>query len=173
MKKILLVTTCFMFLLLGFPTVFADETGDVDVKYINGEQPELISVDITWGAMEFDYHDQNKVWDTTNHVYVADNTSTPTWSVHNNSNSIVLKNHSSKAVNATFTFTPDNGYSTVSGEFKQGSSVLSGALNLEKPTENVTTVKDYNVTFMPSGTVKSTHDSTSYSKVGSLTITIE
>lgn len=147
-------------------------TSDVKAKYNATTPPEKIVVDIAWGAMEFDYNAGGEQWDAEAHKYVADPSVPAVWAVHDNSNTITLKNHSSRAVAAAFAFNADNGYSAISGDFSYNSAKLTGALTLAKPAAD-TDAAAYVVSFMPTGELVATHSSTTYTKIGVITITLD
>lgn len=146
-------------------------SADVKAKYNATTPADVYSVDVTWGAMEFDYNAAGQKWDTVSHKFVDDTDAPATWTANNNSNTITLANHSSKAVNATFAFNADTGYTAISGSFTYNSAALTSALALEKPTAD-TAAKQYVVSFMPSGILSSNHSATSYAKIGSITVTL-
>ena len=179
MKKTIAILLAVMLMMALSTTAFAatiesgtgSSSADVKAKY-NGSTPaDVYSVDITWGAMEFDYNAAGQKWDTTSHKYVADDQAPAAWAVHNSSNTINLANNSSKAVAATFAFNADGSYSGITGEFTYNAEKLTTALTLEKPTADQT-AKSYVVSFMPSGALAATHSSSAYAKIGSITVTL-
>lgn len=149
-----------------------DQSADVKAKYNVFTPEDVNSVDISWGAMEFDYNEGGQKWDEAAHKYVADPDAPAGWTVHNGSNTITLNNHSSKAVNASFAFHAESGYTGITGEFTYDSQKLTTALALEKPTAD-TAAKSYVVSFMPSGVLANTHSTSAYAKIGSITVTLD
>lgn len=144
---------------------------DVKAKYNSTTPADVYSVDVTWGAMEFDYNAGGQKWDTENHKWVADEAAPAGWEVKNSSNTIKLANHSSKAVNATFAFAANAEYTDLDGGFTYNSAALTSALELELPQAD-TAAKEYVVSFNPNGSIPATHSATTYAKIGSITITL-
>ena len=147
-------------------------SADVKAKYNASTPADAYSVDIIWGAMEFDYNAGGQTWDAEAHKYTADENAPAAWAVHDSSNTITLTNNSSKAVSATFAFSADSGYSDITGVFTYNAEELTSALTLAKPAEDEAATP-YVVSFMPSGTLASTHSSSSYAKIGSITISLD
>ena len=152
-------------------TSTGSSSADVKAKYNASTPADAYSVDITWGAMEFDYNAGGQKWDADAHKYVADETAPAAWAVHNSSNTISLENNSSKAIDASFAFNADSSYSSITGEFTYNAQKLTSALTLAKPAEDTDAVQ-YVVSFMPSGALASTHSTSSYAKIGSITVTL-
>ena len=179
MKKIFAILLAVAMVATLSVTAFAEtiststgsSSADVKAKYNASTPADAYSVDVTWGAMEFDYNAAGQKWDTESHKYVADETAPAAWAVNNSSNTITLENNSSKAVNASFAFNADSSYSGITGEFTYNAQKLTSALTLEKPAED-TDAKSYVVSFMPSGALASTHSSSAYAKIGSITVTL-
>ena len=113
MKKIITLVLALVMIMSMSVTAFAAEseaTNDgksntsitVTGKYVASEPEAVISVDISWGAMEFTYSEGSKgTWSPTNHQY--ENATEAGWNV--TGNTITLTNHSNVPVNATFSFT--------------------------------------------------------------------
>lgn len=121
-------------------TAFADETGvgagsytiPVAGTYQAGTAAgEVISVDISWGDMEFTYTAGDETWDAVTHkVTTADGI----WS--ETGNSIAVKNHSNTGVNAKFDFTAADGL-TLTHEFKNGlATVGDNGINIESANDS-------------------------------------
>lgn len=150
-------------------TVNGTDSADVNAKYVASERTDVYSVDVTWGAMQFNYTAAGEKWDATAHKWVVDDTKPAAWAAAaTDGDKITLANHSSKAVNATFAYEAVTD-GTVTGSFKNGDAALTAALELAAPTAD-TAATDYVVTFVPGGTVASTV--TDYAKVGTITVTI-
>ncbi len=179
MKKIIALIIAVAMLSICSITAFAETistsngSADVDVKakYNSTVPADTYCVDITWGAMEFDYNAGGQKWDTTAHKWVADPAAPAGWEVKDNSNTITLENHSSKAVNATFAFAAEATYTDLAGAFTYNNAALSTALALEKPAAD-TDAKVYTVTFNPSGDIPDTHSDSAYAKIGTITVTL-
>lgn len=152
-------------------TVTGADSAEVKAKYNSTVPADVYSVDVTWGAMEFDYNAGGQKWDTENHKWVSDESAPAGWSVKNASNTVKIANHSSKAVNATFAFSANSEYTDLGGSFTYDSAPLTSALNLELPQAD-TAAKEYVVSFNPSGDIPATHSATTYAKIGTITITL-
>lgn len=150
-------------------TVPGSDSADVMAKYNSEEPADVYSVDVTWGAMEFDYNAGGQIWNTESHKWEADPAAPAGWAVKDASNTITLANNSSKAVDASFAFAAD--YADLSGKFTYNAADLTGALNLEMPKAD-TPAKNYVVAFNPVGNLPGTHSSTAYAKMGTITVTL-
>lgn len=148
------------------------DSADVKAKYNSTIPADVYSVDVTWGAMEFDYNAGGQKWDTETHKWVANEEAPAGWEVKNSSNTITIANHSSKAVNANFAFSANSEYTALEGGFTYNNAALTAALELERPKAD-TNAKEYVVSFNPNGSIPTTHSSTAYAKIGTITITID
>ena len=146
------------------------EQGNVNAIYVADDPSDVYSVDVTWGAMEFDYYPGGQVWNFSLHQWESDSEDPAKWTVNNESNKITLANHSSTEVNASLSFKANTQYTELSGAFMYDGAELTEALALELPAENKA-AKEYVVTFMPEGSIPEDHG-TEYAKVGSLTVTL-
>lgn len=179
MKKIMSFIFAMVMALTVSTTAFAatietstgSSSADVKAKYNSATLTDVYSVDVTWGAMEFDYNAGGQKWDTTAHKWVSDETVPTGWTVQNSSNTITLANHSSKAVNATFAFAANTEYTELGGSFTYNNAALSTALELELPQAD-TVAKEYVVSFTPNGSIPATHSADTYAKIGSITVTL-
>ena len=144
---------------------------DVKAKYNGAALVDVYSVDVIWGAMEFDYNAGGQKWNTDTHKWEADDTAPAGWAVKDSGNTITLANHSSKAVNATFAFAADAAYTDLNGSFTYGDAALTAALALELPQAD-TVAKEYVVSFTPSGALPSMHSAATYAKIGTITVTL-
>ncbi len=105
-----------------YPLFWADADSIVyehsDGVYSN--YPELISVDISWGAMEFTYSDGT--WDPQLHEYVN-----PGWTVdEEDGDKVTVTNKSNVSLKAEVSFTPNSNYQTkwnLTGDFGSGGTV--------------------------------------------------
>ena len=133
MKKILTTIAIVLVLALCMAVpAFADETEyvpevstnngsadiDVDGIYTPGSAAaEIISVDIRWGSMVFEYHDVVEgTWDAADHEYVE--TMPAYWSCETDANEITVTNHSNTAVEAQLTFEKATG-TNIEGAFDE------------------------------------------------------
>ena len=170
MRKILtLVLALAMVMSMGI-TAFAAEdlnngegeaaTIEISAIYKEGSAAdEVVSVDITWGAMTFTYTDgADGKWDPATHSYGAKGTGS--WAASDNA--ITVTNHSNTGIKATFAYT--QAVETVTGTFSN-----EGVLELAT-AENTT--KDS----APNGTVTlelgGTLAAADAGKVGTVTISI-
>lgn len=110
-----------------------------------------ISVDITWGGMEFTY--KNKTWNTEKHIYEGDE-----WTINNNDgNKITTSNQGGKDVNVIYAYSQIEG--EIMGSFTDGTNPITGPVKLlvnensnvylsldGKPTKTLNSVSIGNVT---------------------------
>lgn len=179
MRKILSIILVMVMTLTISTTVFAEtidtSTGssnmDVKAKYNSTTPADVYSVDVTWGAMEFDYNAGGQKWNTSTHKWESDSSAPAGWEVKDSSNIITLANNSSKAVNATFAFTANAEYTELRGNFTYSNADLTTALELELPQAD-TAAKGYTVSFTPNGSIPATHSATEYAKIGTITVTL-
>lgn len=170
MKKIITIILALAMAATMSTVAFAETVGagtkdiDVSAKYAGGvTTPTVISVDVTWGDMEFTYNvGGTQDWNAENHQYTA-NTSAH-WTAAGNE--IKVTNHSNAAVKATFAFTADEAYNTVTGSFT--------AQELSLPTAVDKSTTDSALTKTTALTLGGTIDSsvTNFAKVGKVTVTI-
>ena len=145
---------------------------EVKAKYNSVEKTDVYSVDVTWGAMEFDYNEGGETWNTETHKWESDMSTSSGWKVKNSSNTITLANNSSKNVGIAFEFTPNKEYTNLSGQFIYNGAELKNDLSLELPKVD-TPAKQYVVSFNPKGSIPSTHSKTAYEAMGSITVTLK
>ncbi|MDO4830784.1 MAG: hypothetical protein Q4A46_04840 [Clostridia bacterium] len=171
MKKIFVMLS--VFLILAVPlTAFAKEDTigknesrniDVQAKYTNvTETPDVYSVNIEWGAMQFTYSASGThEWDPATHKY-SDNIS-GSWTA--DGNNITVVNHSNKAVNVDFAYGAVEGYRDVTGEFSVTSDTLDAGVE-----DNVEAADGISTELTLSGTLPSTV--TEFTKIGSVTVSL-
>ena len=138
------------------------DTGDVNAKYIKEDRVDVYKVEITWGAMEFDYNATGRKWNTETHTWDEDPSAPAEWTVHSD-NTIKLADHSSAEVEASFAFAAESTYTELTGSFSEDS------ITLEIPAAN-TDAKVYSVTFTPDGDIPDTHSQDTYAKIGTITV---
>ena len=146
------------------PTTNTGGNTTIDVKavYSSAETtPDVISVDITWGAMAFTYSVGGaKDWDAEKHEY-KDNT-TASWTA--NGNTVTVTNHSNVAIKAELSFTADPAYLGITGSFGEDATLLlATAVGTDK---NAAPSDTANLTL--SGTLASTV--TTATTVGTITV---
>lgn len=145
------------------------DTSDVKGKFRTAQKTQVYSVDVSWGAMEFEYYEGGQQWNKTSHKWEADPADPAGWTVNNNSNTVTLANNSSVGVKASFAFTPNSGYTNLAGKFTYDNADLTAPLDLELPVENKE-AKKYTVNFLPQGSIPNTHSQSTYAKMGTITV---
>lgn len=137
---------------------------DVKAKYVDSTSSNTkYSIDVSWGTMEFTYTASGtQVWNPATHQY----TSSVSGAWEGSNNQVTLTNHSNTNITASFTFTPESGYTGLTGTFSQKSFGLPSAVGkaIDAPELKGTTALTL------SGTLASTV--TSMTKVGTITVTI-
>ena len=74
----------------------------------------IVSVDFTWGAMEFTYTPSTEgLWNPNTHEY--DDPTEDLWT--STTNNVTITNHSNTALKAVFTYQPATGFSEITGTF--------------------------------------------------------
>lgn len=170
MKKLLCVIMVVAMIATLSTSVFAgtisskdgSDTSDVNAKYVKEDRVDVYKIEVTWGAMEFDYNASGRQWNTTTHTWDIDPEAPATWTVKSD-NTIKLANHSSAEVEAAFSFAANTAYTDLSGTFSEET------LTLEIP-EAGKDAKVYSVTFTPSGSIPDTHSADAYAKIGTITV---
>ena len=81
-------------------TELADQTIEVNGTFVGYTQEDEYNLTIGWGDMEFTYAQATQQWDEVNHKWIAKDAAA--WTAEGNT--ITLKNDSSAAVEAEFTF---------------------------------------------------------------------
>lgn len=147
------------------------KTIDVEAKYVDGmTKQDVISVDVSWGAMQFTYSvGGTKTWDATNHTYKENKT--PDWV--ESGNTIKLTNHSNVDIKAALGFTAETAYNGITGTFKfdNGKSAEGGEIILKAGVENKKEDADYvNATLELSGELAD--NVSDFTSVGTVTVTI-
>jgi hypothetical protein len=174
MKKLLIPFVSLVFLLSSAFSAFAASTNisansgsasfDITGKYVAGNNIDTYSVDISWGSMEFEYHAADKVWNPSTHTFVTEGSAY--WTCATNANAITVTNHSSKAITASFAYTPSASYSGITVTFDKTTLNLAGAT--EGSAQNAAPTDTAKITL--SGTLSSSV--TQNVKFGSVTVTV-
>lgn len=136
MKKILSLILALALVMSLSVTAFAaedknngeGEAASIEISAIYKEgsaADQVVSVDIAWGAMTFEYTDGAEgKWDPATHTYGAKGNGT--WAASDNA--ITVTNHSNTGIKATFTYVP--AVNTVTGTFsKDGVLTLASAVD--------------------------------------------
>ena len=90
-----------------------DTSTDISIWAKVVEHGDIVyKVDISWGAMKFEFNNQAGKWDTTQHKYVVEeNQAGAEWTekdyIDATNNKITVVNHSNWAVDTTFTYAHD------------------------------------------------------------------
>lgn len=136
---------------------------DVKAKYTSGiTTPDVYSVDVTWGKMEFTYSAAGtRDWDPATHTYI-DKTSA-SWNA--DGNDVTVVNHSNKDVNVNFAYASDSGYNGINGDFDTSSKTLNAGEEGNPGSADKVTAK-----LNLSGTLSNTV--AEFTKVGSITISL-
>lgn len=166
MKKILSLVLALVMLMSLATTAFAvgtgSHTGVVKGKYAGGTTtPDVVSVDISWGAMEFTYTEGGtNDWNSADHSYTDNGTSGWTAS----GNTVKVTNHSNVDVDVSFAFAAETGYS-VTGTFDVTSDTLAaGVEGKYNEADSVT------ATLTLAGSLANTV--TALTKIGNITVTV-
>lgn len=134
---------------------------DVNAKYVDGATtPNVYSVDIEWGAMQFTYTESGtNVWNASTHEYTLD--SNTSWS--ESGNDVKVTNHSNDTVDVEFTYASLNEFADVTGSFDvESDSLDAGEVDGYATADSVTTKLTL------SGTIDSSE--TEFVKVGAITV---
>lgn len=170
MKKFFAIILSSLLIASASVTAFAQTTSgedtstDVKAKYVSGVvTPEVCSVDVSWGAMEFTYSESGtKDWNPQTHKYTYNTTSG--WSA--NGNTVSVTNHSNKAVKADVKFVALPEYSDkVSGNFDKDTFTLESAVG-----SDLNNAPSYTVRLNLSGSVDS--GMSDFTKIGAVTVTL-
>lgn len=142
-----------------------DVSKDVKAKYVDGiVAPEVCSVDVSWGAMEFTYSETGtKNWNPETHEYTY-NTSSG-WSA--NGNNVTVTNHSNKSIVAEIKFVSVPNYSdNIQGAFDKNVLSLNSA-------EGLTVADAPKDTAVLTISGKLNTEITDFTKVGTVTVSLK
>lgn len=141
-----------------------DTTIGVSGQYVdNSQHIDTVSVEISWGAMKFEYTTTgNHVWNPGTHDY-DDNTQTD-WV--ESGNTITVVNHSSVAVTVNLTFAANQGFESVTGSFTKNTFNLPSAVGKGLDDASLKQVS----TFALGGTLD--RSNTTLATVGTITVKI-
>ena len=142
-----------------------DTNIDINAKYSNlVEKSSNVSVDISWGAMEFTYTvSGTQDWDPDEHKY-TDNT-TAVWTA--SGNDIEVVNHSNKAIEATLSF--ESAVNGINGAFTESSGTANDGILSLPAAENTEASSAPSATALfniTSGSI------TADGKIGTITVSI-
>lgn len=111
-------------------TVTATDNAGLCTTLSKSVHVEIVSVEITWNALEFTYSDGT--WNAKSHTYEG-----VSWKPNNtDSNKIAVKNSGETAVSVTYSYTPSN--SAVSGSFTDGIAPITAPIALNVSEEKST-----------------------------------
>ena len=108
-------------------SILIDGTGHV-ILYAAWESITVISVDVTWGNMEFTYSDGT--WNPETHEYEGAG-----WTSGENANKISVTSTSNVPVTVSYSYGQEVGYEAVNGSFTDGESPITSKVI---PTGNIT-----------------------------------
>jgi len=126
------------------------------------ESLEIYSVDISWGALTYEY---KQIWSTEDCVYNYSWEST----TDGIDNKVIITNSSNVAINAEFVYTTNATGTGTSGIFKNSSGNAISSMSL--PTTTTPIPSDYFI-FDPNGTPTLNYTSWNNTSIGSIQITI-
>lgn len=138
---------------------------DVNARYADGSStPDVYSVDIEWGAMEFTYSAAGtKDWNPATHTYT--NNVTAAWTA--GGNTVKVTNHSNKAVTTAFSFAKLGTITeSISGTFGYSGSQTLAAGTVGSPG----TAANVTATLTLTGALNSSR--TTLEKVGTVTVAL-
>ena len=146
-------------------------TASVDVKgqYVAAAADiHNYKVVITWGDMEFQYTPAQREWNTSTHEWT--DVDTAGWSViEGKTNTIEVANHSSKAIDATFSWTAEGSNGIIASFLDSNDAALANnKLTVAAPTS--AQAPTATAKFMPVGALASS--ATTLAKIGAITVTI-
>lgn len=176
MKKLFAILFAVALMATLSVSVFAetvDNSKNIDVKAEykdNSTTPDKISVDVSWGTMEFTYTKSGEMnWSDVDHDY-NDNTKAE-WTA--TGNTVTLVNHSNVGVTATFDFAAGEGYdgeNGIKGIFSNKTLDLKSALGVGTDAASLVTLTGKTELTL-SGSLKS--DTVKGTKIGSITVEIK
>ena len=167
MKKFAVVVLALMLmatqLVLASAEGLGNRTQDVKAKYSGGAaEPEVYSVDVTWGKMEFTYSvGGTRTWNPATHLY--DENVTAGWT--EDGNGITVVNHSNAEVNFAFTAQAAAGFEAIALNFDTSRAMLASAVNT-----TYAAAPAHTITVTPSGAL--TEDTTAGTVIGTITVTL-
>ncbi len=136
---------------------------DVQAKYESGvTTPEVYSVDVAWGAMEFTYSASGtKDWNADDHSYTENVTAS--WSA--SGNTVTVTNHSNAEVDVAFAYNALADYDAIEGAFDVAEDTLAAGVVGGYATADAVTATLTLTGELDSAVVE-------FTKVGAITVTI-
>lgn len=162
----MLVAVLLLSLSLSSAAAETTEVGKTPVKavYVDApETPQVISVEIVWGGMEFTYQGSESVWDPETHSYKDSGAGWAKSDAH-----ISLTNHSNVLLKASIEYTPSNAYGDIGLEFTDGYPFIGSAATVKNGQGEECTVT---VRAIPVGTPASLP--TTSTAVGEIKVTVQ
>ena len=176
MKKIVSLVLALVLVMALATTAFAagelnetttSNTGNVMAQYVDAsnEAAEVISVDVTWGAMTFTYTKSGDyVWVPGDHSINGDGISYA-WTP--NGNTVTVTNHSNVDVEVEFAFAALDAYNAITGSF-----TYEGETTLDAGVEGAYAAADKVVaTLALTGALADTV--TTSTQIGTVTVTLK
>lgn len=103
----------------------SESTIDVKAKYEDKSMTDSVyKVDVTWGSMEFTYHEAgSRIWDPETHAYTLK--ASGTWQA--SGNAVTVTNHSNVGIQAGFSFAPAAEFTDLGWSFTNPGLTLASA----------------------------------------------
>ena len=144
----------------------SNTTTTINVAGKYAESSDIVSVDISWGAMEFTYNKGN--WDPQKHEYTNE-TGKNAWTA--NGNTITVTNHSNVDVTASFGFAKADG-TNISGIFQNVQNQTVSSIDLATADNGVNGQAGTPVTGSANFYITSGSIEKDMSSLGTITVTI-
>ena len=144
----------------------SNTTTTINVAGKYAESSDIVSVDISWGAMEFTYNKGN--WDPQKHEY-TNGTEKNAWTA--NGNTITVTNHSNVGVTASFGFAKADG-TNISGTFQNVQNQTVSSIDLATADNGVNGQAGTPVTGSANFYITSGSIEKDMSSLGTITVTI-
>lgn len=151
----------------------ASHSFDIHAKRVTdaSEGISVISVDLTYGAMNFVYVESSEkgVWDPNSHTY-GEEISSYEWIVENESNEITVTNHSNKPV--VIDLTAETSLTALTPKFKVGAEEKKSFTLLKGEVDQYAEAPTTTATLNLSGALTGSALTSEFNTVGSVTVAI-